>query len=81
MTAAAFDIYVSQVAHRTNALIKILTLISSVILPSALIVALFSTNFTRIKPLQSPPAFIAMLLLILVTPASILLFFRSRKLI
>ena len=78
---AAFEIYVSQVAHRTNALIKALTLISTVILPTSLIVAFFSTGFTSIKVLQSPQAFIVMLVLLVVTPAVMLAVFRSRKLI
>lgn len=77
----AFDIYVSQVAHRTNALIKALTIISTVILPAALIVAFFSTGFTGIKLLQSPLAFLVMVVLVLVTSASTLLVFRRRKLI
>lgn len=77
----AFDIYVSHVAHRTNALIKILTLISTVVLPTTLIVGFFSTNFHVIKALESVNAFFVMLVLLIVTPVAILLFIRGRKLI
>jgi len=75
---SAFEIYVSQVAHRTNALIKVLTLISTVVLPSALIVAFFSTSFTDIRPLHSPQAFWLMVVALLATPTLILLFLRRR---
>ena len=77
----AFDIYVSQVSHRTNALIKVLTLISTVVLPTTLIVGFFSTNFSVVQPLRSMAAFWVMIALLVVTPVAILLFIRGRKLI
>jgi magnesium transporter len=77
----AFDIYVSQVSHRTNALIKVLTLISTVVLPTTLIVGFFSTNFSTIQPLRSVAAFYLMLAALIITPIAILIFIRSRKLI
>ena len=77
----AFDIYVSQVAHHTNALIKILTLISTVVLPATLIVGFFSTNFHVIKPLESVNAFFVMIVALIITPIAILLYIRGRKLI
>ena len=41
----AFDIYVSHVAYRTNQVIKILTLVSTVLLPASVVLALFSATF------------------------------------
>lgn len=41
----AFDIYVSHVAYRTNQVIKILTIVSTVLLPASVILALFSATF------------------------------------
>lgn len=77
----AFDIYVSQVSHRTNALIKVLTLISTVVLPTTLIVGFFSTNFSVVQPLRSVAAFWVMIAALIITPIAILLFIRARKLI
>ena len=77
----AFDVYVSQVSHRTNALIKVLTLISTVVLPTTLIVGFFSTNFSVVTPLRSVGAFWVMIAALIITPIAILLFIRGRKLI
>ncbi|MDQ6748383.1 MAG: magnesium transporter CorA family protein [Candidatus Dormibacteraeota bacterium] len=77
----AFDIYVSQVSHRTNQLIRVLTLISTVVLPATLVVGFFSTNFTSLPGLRSVAAFWVMVVLLLVMPVSILFFIRRRRLI
>jgi len=77
----AFDIYVSQVSHRTSQLIRVLTLISTVVLPASLVTGFFATSFTWNRALYSLPGFIVMVLLLVLTPAAILLFIRARKLI
>ena len=77
----AFDIYVSQVSHRTNQLIRVLTLISTVTLPASLVLGFFATGFTRYSALTSIPALVIMLVLLVVVPGGILLFIRARKLI
>jgi magnesium transporter len=77
----AFDIYISQVSHRTNELIRVLTLISTVVLPATLVVGFFSTNFTNIPVLGSSAAFWVMIVLLIALPTSILLFIRRRHLV
>lgn len=42
---SAFDIYVSHVAHRTNHVIRILTIVSAVLLPVTVILNLFTAIF------------------------------------
>lgn len=74
----AFDIYVSQVAHRTNGVMKVLTIVSTVLLPASLIVGIFGTSFEGI-PLYQPLGFVAMLAAIVVVTAAALLFFKHRK--
>ena len=77
----AFDIYVSQVSHRTSQLIRVLTLISTVVLPASLVTGFFATSFTWNRALYSPVGFVAMLVLMVLLPAVILLFILARKLI
>ncbi|MFN2463958.1 MAG: magnesium transporter CorA family protein [Candidatus Dormibacteria bacterium] len=77
----AFDIYVSQVSHRTSQLLRVLTLISTVVLPATLVVSFFATSFTWTHALYSFPAFLVMLLLAIGLPTGILLFIRARKLV
>ena len=46
-----FDIYVSHMSHRINAVIKILKMVSTVLLPSTLVFAFFSTNSIQDIPI------------------------------
>jgi magnesium transporter len=73
----AFDIYVSQISHRTNQVMKILTIVSTTLLPSSLILGFFGTNFEGV-PLYSQIGFWVMLASILVLSVAILLLFRRR---
>jgi magnesium transporter len=76
----AFDIYVSHMSHRTNALISVLTVISTVILPATLVVAITQTLFRLpiVSSWQGVATFAAGLILI---PAAILVVVLRRRLI
>jgi magnesium transporter len=56
----AFDIYVSHMAHRTNNIMKLLTILSTVVLPVSVILGLFGTNFQDV-PLYGASQFYVML--------------------
>jgi magnesium transporter len=74
---SAFDIYVSHVAHRTNAVMKVLTMVSTVLLPVTVIVALFSTNIQGV-PLDQPWDFPLMIAAMVVVSVAILIAFRRK---
>ena len=73
----AFDIYVSHVSHRTNQVIKTLTIVSTIILPASVIISLFGTSITGLSQ-YGPLDFLLMLAVIVITTAAILLVFRRR---
>ncbi len=76
----AFDIYVSHVSHRTNEIIRVLTIVSTVLLPATLILALFGTEFQEtVTPLYSRAGFAAMLLAVFAVTVAILVAFRQRS--
>lgn len=50
-TNSIFDIYVSHVSHHTNNVIKILTMVSTILLPSTLIFTFFSTDSIQDIPI------------------------------
>ncbi len=56
----AFDIYVSHVTFRTNQVIKVLTIVSTVLLPITVIVGFFGTSFNGVPLLHSPAGFVVM---------------------
>lgn len=71
----AFDIYISHVSHRTNHVMKVLTIISAVLLPVSVIFGFFSTSIEGISFYQ-PWAMWVMIGLSVACSASALWFFR-----
>lgn len=73
----AFDIYVSHVSHRTNQVMKILTMVSTILLPSTIVLGIFGTNFKNI-PIYESFDFAVMIGLIVLISATILLAFHRK---
>jgi magnesium transporter len=73
----SFDLYVSQVAHRTNDIMKILTIVSVTLLPASVILGFFGTNFESPR-IGTTGGFIVMIALILLTTAGSLVLFTRR---
>jgi magnesium transporter len=75
----AFDIYVSHMSHRTNHIMKILTIVSTVLLPTSVILGFFGTNNIQdIPALTQFGGFVVMVATILVISAAILLTFHRK---
>ncbi len=75
----AFDIYVSHMSHRTNNIMKTLTIVATVLLPASVILGFFGTNNIQGVPLLTQlPGFFLMLAAILVISVTILLTFRAK---
>jgi magnesium transporter len=74
---SAFEIYVSQMSHRTNQVMKLLAVVSTVLLPATLIVGLFGTIV--VPPLHSQAALLLMAALVVIVPSAVLLVLRQRK--
>jgi magnesium transporter len=72
----AFDLYVSQVAHRTNGIMKVLTIVSVTLLPATVVLGFFGTNFEEPR-LSTFAGFVAMVaLIVLITVGALALFAR-----
>jgi magnesium transporter len=72
----AFDLYVSQVAHRTNGIMKVLTIVSATLLPATVVLGFFGTNFEEPR-LNTFAGFVAMMaLIVLITVGALALFAR-----
>lgn len=76
----AFGIYVSHVAHRTNALISVLTVISTVLFPATLIVTLTQTVF-KLPLIQSAPGLFALAAALVLIPGAVFLVILRRRLL
>lgn len=77
----AFDIYVSHMSQQTNQVIKVLTMVSTVLLPTTVIVSIFGTNLAvsvRSVPLDTPIGLVVMLCCVaLVTGGTLFAFHRK----
>jgi len=72
----SFDLYVSQVAHRTNDIMKILTIVSVTLLPASVILGFFDPSFDSPR-INTATGFVVMVVLILLTTVgSVVLFIR-----
>lgn len=77
----AFDIYVSNMSHRTNQVIKVLTMVSTVLLPATVIIGLFGANITgsiHSSHIGPTALFLIMLAAIVVVSGGTLWGFRRR---
>jgi magnesium transporter len=75
----AFDLYVSHIAHRTNQVIKILTIVSTTLLPMSVIVGFFGVNNLGAIPLLlQPGGFVLMVLIIIAISGGALIYFSRQ---
>ncbi len=74
-----FDIYVSHISHHTNNVMKILTIVSTILLPTTLIFTFFSTETIQDIPiLTHRVGFFLMILSVCCVSATILWRFRNK---
>jgi len=73
----SFEIYVSQTTHRTNQVIKVLTMVSTVLFTSSVLISLFGTTIQGLSS-NAPTGFVLMLLCITAISAATLWAFRRR---
>ena len=78
MTESLHATYVSLTSQRTNEVIRILTIIATIMLPLSVLSGLYGMNVDL--PLEgSPYAFVLVLAVMAVIAIGMLLFFRSRR--
>jgi len=73
----ASDLYVSQVGHRSTRVMQLLTVVSTVFLPAALILEFFSTGF-EFRSMYSGLGFFAMIVTVLLVSGTLLTMFYRR---
>ncbi|ARU30504.1 magnesium and cobalt transport protein CorA [Sulfuriferula sp. AH1] len=79
MLSSMQDVYLSSISNRTNEIMKVLTLFSSIFLPLTFIVGVFGMNFRNFPELDWPYGLQGTMLLMAVIGVGMYLFFKSRK--
>ena len=78
-TNGTFDIYVSHMSHRTNNIIRVLTIVSTVLLPASVILGVFGTsNLQHVSFLTSTGGFVLMVVSVLAVSLGTLYLFRRQ---
>jgi magnesium transporter len=78
IVGGAYDLYISNMSHRTNQQLKVLTYLSAVLLPMTVISGLFGTNFKLAEYDASQP-FYVMLAGMAILAVLMVLFFRWKR--
>lgn len=71
--------YESQVAERTNEIVRVLTLLSGIMLPLTLIAGIYGMNVTLWPAAESPESFFVVLALMVVSGVACYAFFRRKR--
>lgn len=78
MVVALMDIYLSVLGHRTNEVMKVLTVMASIFIPLTFIAGVYGMNFQNMPELSVPIAYPIVLLTMVVVAVGLLAFFRRR---
>jgi magnesium transporter len=76
---SAVQLHFSATAHRTNEIIRVLTVLTAVFMPLTLITGIFGMNFEFIPGLHSPIGFWVTMAGMLLLAAALLALFRARR--
>ena len=79
MLSGMLDIYLSSVSNRTNAVMKVLTIIATIFMPLTFIVGLYGMNFKYMPELEWHWGYPAVLLVMVIVTIGMLIFFRRKR--
>ena len=73
------DLYLSSVSQRTNEIMRVLTVMSTIFIPLTFLVGVYGMNFDYMPELRWPWGYPALWLLMLACVAGMLITFRNKK--
>jgi magnesium transporter len=73
------DLYLSNMSNRTNAIMKVLTIIATLFIPLTFITSLYGMNFKYMPELEWRWGYAAVWIAIILVSALMLLYFRKKK--
>lgn len=79
MVSSMLEIYLSSVSYRLNAVMKVLTIITTIFMPLSFIASIYGMNFEHMPELKSSWGYPAVLGLMGLTGTAMLLFFKRKN--
>jgi magnesium transporter len=78
VVSGMIDLYLSQVAQRTNEAIRVLTVMASIFIPLTFIVGIYGMNFDYMPELREPWGYPAVMGFMFVVALGLIVWFRKR---
>jgi len=79
IVAGMLDIYLSSISNRTNAIMKVLTMIATIFIPLTFVAGVYGMNFKNMPEIESRWGYPAVLLLMAAIAGVMIIYFRRRK--
>jgi len=79
MATALLNTYLSSVGHRTNEVMKVLTIMSSIFVPLTFLAGIYGMNFEYIPELGFKYSYLIFWIVVLSVGIGLLIFFRRKK--
>ena len=77
--SSMMDIYLSSVSNRTNSVMKVLTIITTIFMPLAFLTGLFGMNFKYMPLVEATYGFDILLFLMSMVVLSMVVYFRKKE--
>ncbi|WP_405282754.1 magnesium/cobalt transporter CorA [Gaopeijia maritima] len=78
VVSGAIDLYLSTVAHRTNEVMKVLTIMASIFIPLTFMAGIYGMNFEHMPELHLPWAYPVLWVAMLAVAGGMVMWFRRR---
>jgi magnesium transporter len=79
MLSGMLDIYLSNVSNKTNEVMKVLTVISTIFIPLTFLSGIYGMNFTYMPELHWPGSYFVLLLVMLGIALGMIRYFKRKK--
>jgi magnesium transporter len=79
MVSASLDIYLSSVSYRLNAVMRVLTVITTIFMPLSFIASIYGMNFEHMPELRSPWGYPLVLGVMAAVGLGMLVLFRKKR--
>jgi len=79
LLSGAMDSYLSQVSNRTNEVMKVLSIVATIMLPLSFLTGLYGTNFIMLPGADNPAGFWGLVIAMVGLAGGMLLYFKMKK--
>ncbi|MDP3789779.1 MAG: magnesium/cobalt transporter CorA, partial [Candidatus Omnitrophota bacterium] len=77
--SSALDVYISTVSNKTNEIMKVLTMIATIMMPLTLIAGVYGMNFKHMPILEWEYGFISIFAIMVVLGTGMVMYFRRKE--